>query len=159
MTVTPPPTQSGFLSFVRNSMGISSTVLPDNSDAISTAFQVAIEIANILVNVVSPVIYTLMVYNLAGSNIINFAQDVGGPPPPVYKDDLPFFAYWRKFYGCTSFVGGTISSTSDDSTSESLNVPENLTKLTVADLQYLHDPWGRQYMSFAEKFGQVWALS
>jgi hypothetical protein len=138
-------------------MGINTAVLPSNSDAIATAFQVAMELANVLVNQVSPIIYTLMVYNLGGSNIINFAPDVA--PPVVYLDGLTYFAYWRKFYGITSFVGGTISTTSDEGTSESLNVPENLTRLTLADLQYLKDPWGRQYLAFAEKYGQIWSLS
>lgn len=157
MTIVPPPTQAGFLNFIRTYMVIGTDVLPDNSDAISTAFQIAIEIANITMNLVSPVIYTVMVYNLAGSNLIEFATDV--QPPVVYKDELPYFEYWRKTFEINSFVGGTIASTSDDGTSESLNVPENLKQLTLADLSLLKNPWGRTYLQYAEKYGSIVGLS
>ena len=142
-------------------MQINSTVLPNNSDAISTAMQVALEIVNVQMNLVSPVIYTLAVYNLGGSNIINFAQDVS--PPVIYKtvndQQFTYFEYWRYFFKITSFIGGTIASTSDEGTSESMNVPEGLNRLTLADLQYLKDPWGRQYLAFAMKYGTGWGIS
>ena len=162
MTVVPPPTQAGFLLFVRNQMQITTTVLPDNNEAISTSFQVAMEIVNQTINLVSPVIYTLMVYNLGGSNIINFAVDA--PGASVFKTDgngitYTFFEWWRKFFGCSSFIGGTIASTSDEGTSESLNVPDGLKNLTIADLQYLKDPWGRQYLAFAQRYGTGWGLT
>ena len=157
MTIVPPPTQAGFLNFIRTYMVISTTVLPDNSDAISTAYQIAIEIANLLMNCVSPVIYTVMVYNLAGATLIEIAPDV--QPPVVYKDGLSYFEYWRGQFGLTSFVGGTIASTSDEGTSESLNVPDNLKQLTLADLSLLKTPWGRVYLSYAEKYGTIVGLS
>jgi hypothetical protein len=159
MTITPPPTQAGYLTFIRSSMGINTTVLPDSSDAISTSYQIAVELANILMNSISPVIYTVMVYNLAGAILIDVAQDVGGPPPPVYKEGLPYFQYLRSSFGLSSFVGGTISSTGDEGTSESLNVPHNLQNLTLADLQLLRTPWGRTYLQYAEKYGTIVGLS
>lgn len=155
--ITPPPTQSGFLAFVRNQMQINSTVLPDNSDSIATAFQVAMELANQAINAVSPVIYTVMVYNLAGANLINFAIDV--QPPVIYQDGLTYFEFLRKQFGLTSFVGGTVASTSDEGTSESLNVPRNLENLTTADLQLLKTPWGRVYLQYAEQYGTIWGIS
>lgn len=157
MTIVTPPTLSGFNTFVRTKMVIGTDVLPANSDDISTAYQLAVEITNILMNCVSPVIYTVMVYNLGGHILIETATDV--QPPVVYKDDLPYFEYLRKSFGLTSFVGGTIQSTSDESTSESLNVPENLTKLTLADLSYLKTPWGRVYAQYAESYGTIVGLT
>jgi hypothetical protein len=138
-------------------MQITSAVLPDNSDAIATAFQVAMELVNQNINLVSPVMYTLAVYNLGGSNIINFAQDVASPPP--YKDNLPYFEYWRFYYKINSLLAGTVSATSDEGTSASLNVPDAMTKLTLADLQYLKDQWGRQYLNIAMRFGTGWGIS
>ena len=157
MTILPPPTQAGFLSFVRTQMVISTDVLPDSSDAISTAYQISIEIANVLMNCISPVIYTLMVYNLAGHTLIETAPDV--QPEVPYRDELPYFEWLRKKYGLTSFVGGTVSNTSDEGTSMGLNVPDNLTKLTLADLSYLKTPYGRLYAQYAEKYGTIVGLS
>lgn len=157
MTITPPPTQSGFLTFIRNQMKIDSTKLPDDRDSISTSYQIAQELANILINCASPVIYTVMVYNLAGATLIDIAVDPDGAP--IYKDGLTYFNYLRKDWGITSFVGGTIQSTSDEGTSESLNVPENLKNLTLQDLNLLKTPWGRVYLQYAEKYGTIIGLS
>lgn len=157
MTIVPPPTLAGFTDFVRTQMVIGSDELPDNSDAISTAFQISIEIANLLMNCVSPVIYTLMVYNLAGATLIETAPDVH--PPVIFQDDLTYFEYLRKKFGLTSFVAGTISASSDEGTSMSLNVPENLKYLTLADLALTRTPYGRIYLQYAEKYGTIVGLS
>lgn len=151
MTVTPPPTLAGFQAFVQNTMGISSGTLDPSSDVVSTAFQVAQEIVNEQLNNMSATIYTLAVYNLAGDNLVNYAQDTA---PSTYFADL------RKSFGMNSFVGGVIQSTGDEGTSESMVVPEAAKEFTLANLQQLKTPWGRQYLAFAQSYGPiVWGIT
>lgn len=160
------PTLAGFLLFIRGIMGITTVVLPDNSASIPFALDVAKAIVNpylAAVGIGSPAyssFYTLAVYNLAGSNLINYAQDlpdaaeVPGSDPPA-----PFFAWLRKKWNINGFVSGVINSASDEGTSESMTVQKAAEDFTLADLQYLKDPYGRQYLAFAQRFGTLWGLS
>jgi hypothetical protein len=92
------PTLAGFLIWIRTVMGIPANYLPtqintvvdwddptvefdepdtfyDITPVITTAYQVAVSIANIDMANIDPSIYALMVYNLAGDNLINYAPD------------------------------------------------------------------------------------
>ena len=150
------PTLAGFIQFVRN-INITAVNLPDNSVWLVYAFNVAMAIVNTALcgvpvgppeNRVS--IYTLAVYNLAASNLIEFAHDPQG---------LCFFEDLRKKWNMNSFVAGVISSSSDEGTSQSLTVPEAFETLTIADLQCLKNPYGRQYLALAQRFGTLWNLA
>ena len=152
-----PPTLSGFQSFIVNVMGISTTILPPTDPVVCMAYTIALEIVNQAMRCASLPIYTLAVYNLGGSNIINFAQDQGGAS--IYQNDLAFFAYLRKKWNISGFVSGIIQSSSDVSTSESMVIPDVFKNFTLADLQYLKDPYGRQYMSFAQRYGTLWGMN
>ncbi len=131
-------------------MGINTTVLPDNSVSITYAYDAALDVVNETLLVVAPNMYTLAVYNLGGDNLINWAPDQTGQT---------FFADLREKLHCTQFVAGVVSSTSDEGTSMSLNVPEQLNRLTLSDLQNLKTPYGRQYLAIAQKYGTLWGLS
>jgi len=144
------PTQAGFLTFVRSQMGISVIVLPDSSEYLTWAYSQASELVNQGIQCASPLIYMLAVYNLAASNLVNFTPDQTGQT---------VFAQMRESFGVNSFVAGVIQSSSDVSTSSSFVVPEALQNLTLADLQLLKDPWGRQYLASAQKYGTIWGLS
>lgn len=149
------PTLAGFVSFIRNVMGINTTVLPDNSAVIAIAYNVAVALANpafqcIPSDPATPSIYALMVYNLAGDNLVNYAQDQPGQS---------FFADLRKSLNLAGFVGGVIQSSADKSTSEAMVVPDAAKQFTMANLQQLKTPWGRQYMAFAQSYGYVVGLS
>lgn len=145
-------------------MGIDISVLPDNSPVIPMALSVALAIVNPALRAVGylpgvagtvPVsIYTLAVYNLGGDNIVNYAPDIGSPPP-TYKDNLPFFAYMRAQFNTNAFVSGVISSANDESTGESMVVMEAAKNFTLANLQQLKTPWGRQYLAFAQSYGSL----
>ena len=144
------PTLAGFTAWVRGVMGVTTTQLPDNSPALGYAFAVAMEIVNLQLQSASALIYELAVYNLAGDNLINWAPDQPGST---------FFADLRKSFGCNSFVGGIISSTSDEGTSESIQVVKSLENLVLSDLQSLKTPYGRQYLAFAMRVGTLWGIS
>lgn len=143
------PTQAGFVAFVRGQMGIGPSVLPDDSNYLVWAYDVALAIVNRALAAVPP-IYMLAIYNLAGDNLINYAQDT---PPSTYFADL------RKTWGINSFVAGVITSSSDEGTSESLTVPDAFKNLTIADLQNLKTPYGRTYLGFAQRYGTLWGIS
>lgn len=165
-TPGPPPNLPGFIIFVRAAMGISTTIIPDDSVWLVYAYNVALGIVNraLAAVVVNPAdgmtIYALAVYNLSGSNLLNFAQDLPGAAIiPGSDPPQPFFAYTRAKWNMTSFVSGVVQSTSDEGTSMSLVVPEQLQQLTLANLQYLKDPYGRVYLQFAQDYGTLWGLS
>ena len=173
------PTLAGFLAFIRSEMGINSTVLPDSTPAIGWAFSVAMAIVNpdlaaagfngpaympppstIGGGAQNISIFTLAVYNLAGDNLINYAPDVpDAPDVPGSDPAAPYFQYLRNKFGITNFVAGVVASTGDQGSSVSLQVPEALKNLTLADLQYLKTPYGRQYLAFAQRYGTLWGLT
>jgi hypothetical protein len=157
-----PPTLAGFQSFLVNYVGITAVILPPASLVVSTAFTIATDIVNLQLQLASPDIYTLAVYNLATSNVINFAQDLPNAPPYAQAPpgvSLPFFAYMRDRFNILGPVSGVIQSSSDVSTSESMVVPDWATGLTLADLQFRKDPYGRQYLALAQSYGTLWGIS
>jgi hypothetical protein len=152
-----PPTLAGFQSFIVNVMGITAAILPPTTPVVSMAYSIAIDIVNAQLAAAASDIYTLAVYNLAGSNIINYAPDQ--PNAPIYLNDLPFFAYMRKTWNIYGFAGGVIQSSSDVSTSESMAMGDWTKDTILAELQYLKDPWGRHYLALAQRYGPLWGLS
>jgi hypothetical protein len=167
-----PPTLAGFQAFLLNPMGITTDILPPNSPVVSTAFTIATDIVNLQLNTASPDIYTLAVYNLAGSNVINYAQDQKFTPQTapagavlleddtiLYLNGLPFFVYARKSWNILGFAGGVVQSSSDVSTSETMVTADSMKEYTLADLQYLKDPWGRQYLALAQRYGALWGMN
>jgi hypothetical protein len=152
-----PVSQEGFLAWVRAYVGIDALVLPDDAPVIPVAYQVAVDYVSLQLLQAAPNEYLLAVYNLGMSNLINYAPDV--QPPVVYKDGLPYFAYFRSKWKINDFVSGVIQSASDEGTSDSLVVPKSLENLTLDDLQHLKDPYGRRYLSLEQKVGTLWGLT
>ena len=130
-------------------MGITTTYLPDDSLSIGYAYSVALALVNPALASV-PAVYTLAVYNLGGDNLINYAPD---QPGQTYFQDA------RKSFGLTTFSPGVAASASDGGTSVGLVTPEFMKTLTLANLQQLKTPWGRQYLAFAQAYGTIWGLS
>jgi len=168
-----PPTLAGFTAWLVNVMGISTTILPSNSPVIAFAYEVALETVNPALGfggfpfpgwcppgMLGGAAYTLSVYNLAGHNVIVFAMDQPGAPPVDGSDPpMPFFAFTRKELKINAFTPGVVTSTSDEGTSVSLLNPEFMKTLGMTDMMLVKTPWGRQYMSFAQKYGTLWGLS
>lgn len=148
------PTLAGFLAFVRSQMGVPASALPDDSQFLTWAYDVAVELVNQNLQGASPTIYLLAVYNCAASNLLAFAQDV----PPLAAGAPGYFAAIRKGFNMNAFTL-PVSSASDEGTSTSYVVPEFLSTLSLADLGYLTNPYGRQYLAFAQRYGTVWGLS
>lgn len=172
----PQPTLAGFLIFIRGVMGITDVVLPDNSPVIPMALAVSMAIVNrslkaiaipdadaagVMLNSGGQTIYGLAVYNLAGSNLLAYAQDlpeaaaVKGSKPPQ-----PFFEWARSQWNINGFISGVVQSSSDEGTSVSLVVQEAAKNFTLANLQQLKDPYGRQYLALAQSYGpNTWGMN
>lgn len=160
MSGSTQPTLAGFQSFIANQMGISQLYLPTDSPVIAYAYAVAISIVNpALALACGPSqpglpaisIYALAVYNLAGDNVINFAQD---------QEGRTYFADARAKLSVGAFAPGVTASSADQSTSQSTLNPEFMKNLTLANLQNLKTQWGRQYLMFAQAYGpSIWGIS
>lgn len=151
-----PPTPDGFLIWVRGFMGVPASVLPDNSPYLGYAYDIAITTVNTLL-AAAPNQYALAVYNLGGDRLVNITPDA--VPLVVYKNELPYWAYQREAFKIYAFSAGVVQSASDEGTSDSLLVPDAFKGLTMSDLQNLKTPWGRNYLSYAQKFGSLWGLT
>ena len=146
------PTLAGFNDFIYATPGpvqFNPLELPTNNLVITIAYNVAFAQANQALACLGggpsgPSIYALAVYNLATSLIINFAQDQAGR---TYFTDL------RVKLNLVQFQPGLVASTGDSSTSTSLLNQEFMRNLTINDLQRLKDPYGRQYLMFAQAYG------
>ena len=140
-------------------MQIPTSVLLPGDPVISMALGVALDTVNRALCVASATIYTLAVYNLAGSNLINYAQDL--PTAPNYEgSNLPYFQYLRNKWDINGFVSGVIQSTNDETTGNSMVVQEAAKNFTLANLQNLKDPWGRVYLSLAQTYGpSIWGIT
>jgi len=76
--ITSPPTLTGFIAWTRAVMGVPTTAIPDNDIGYQYAYQVALDIVPLDFTQASPDIYTLTVYNLGGSNLLQWQQDITG---------------------------------------------------------------------------------
>lgn len=166
-------TLAGFLAFVRDQVAITEADLPSASPSIQFALDLAVATVNEALACV-PIgtqpgltVYDVAVYNLAADNLINYARDTSAAlaaaeakTAAAGKPVLPFFAALRSKWGIDAFRAGVVNSTSDNSTSTSLTVPEALARLTLADLQNLKTPYGRTYLQLAQAYGpSIWGLS
>ena len=170
------PTLAGFQNFIVSVMGISTEILPADSPVIAMALAVALAVVNpalkavpvpqtdgagVDLNAGGLTIYVQAVYNLAGSNLLAFAQDPNGAPPVEgSKPPTPFFAWTRKQFNINGFVSGVISGSADETTSQTLVVQEAAKNFTLANLQQLKDPYGRQYLAFSQSYGpSTWGIT
>lgn len=145
------PTLPGFVVFVRRFMGITTDDLPDDSPFIELAFESAREFMAVYPCYAGiALLYTQAVYNLGGSYLLRWADDI---QPSTYFDDK------RNEYGMNSFRAGVLTSASDESTSQSMAVGQAMSNLTLADLQLVQDPYGRHALAFLMELGGVWGIS
>ena len=162
MTIlTSSPSLAGFQEWTRIVMGVPVSVLPDDSPITPVAYQVALDIVNEQLQCLgNGQIYTLAVYNLGGDNLINYAQDQTSPPPsPPPANAATYWTDLRAAFHIGAFVAGVISGSADQGTSQTILNPDFMKGLTMANLQQLKTPYGRQYLAFAQDVGTLWGLS
>lgn len=144
------PNVTDLTTFLQTIAGIPTSALPANSPYIPWALSYAEEMTLLVLNAVGQDFYCFAVYCLATSFLINWCPDqMGGT----------YFQTLRQKWDIAGFVGGTIQSSADQATSESLLAPEFLQGLTLQNLQTLKDPFGRQWLSMSQEFGPIWGIS
>ena len=136
-----------FEDFIYSIVGVPMSALPANSPTIPFSYNFAL--ATVLLQLPADV-YPVAVNNLGFHFLVTFAKDQTGQS---YFSDL------QSQYGLDSFTPGVISSTADQSTSNSLLNPDFMRNLTMGDLQQAKTPWGRMYLSIAQNFGPLWAMA
>lgn len=144
------PNITDFYTFLTTVVGIPEAALPSNSGYISWALSYAEEMTLLVLNAVGQDYYCFAVYCLGTSFLINWCPD---------QPDMTYFADLRQQWNITGFVGGTVASSADVATSESLNVPEFLNGLTMTNLGQLNDPYGRAWMAANQELGAIWGIS
>jgi hypothetical protein len=153
-TVAPPYVNqndlNNFILWIRQIMGVTSDVLPDDSPYIITAYLISSQTVNLYLNLASPILYNQAVYNLGGDILVNITQDVS---PSTY------WANMRTSLGTNNFIPGMINATNDEDTSAAILTPLGLQNITLGDLQNMKTPWGRMYLSIAQSVGTMWGLS
>lgn len=141
---------ASFMAFIRNIMGIPDAALPDDSPYILYSLTGAVNVVNLAIQQISPFLYDIAVNNLAGDNLINWAQDA---------PDSTFFKDLRASFGCNNFSAGVVQSATDNSTAMTALVPEFFKELTMRDLRNLKTPYGREYLAIAMDYGPLWGLT
>jgi len=145
------PTIAGFTTFCRNVAGINSTVMPDNDPGFLDAFTFAQAWAPCELICMSGLLYTACVYNMGVSLILSYQPDQAGQT---------FFKDLRAAYKINNFVPGVVSSTADQATSTTLTVGTQLSNLSLLDLQFMADPFGRKAIAICGELGpSAWGLS
>ena len=154
------PTLGGFVEFVTGTMGVPSGVInPANPpNYVTWAYDFALNFVNQALQCVPNAgsgwsLYAVAVYNLAGDTLINFGMDNSANTPPTY------WATLRAQYGTNNFVAGVVQSSGDEGTNSSYAIPKGFENYTIANLQNLKTPYGRQYLGIAQSWGTVWGLT
>jgi len=148
--IVSPPTLEGFIAWAYATMGIPTTAMSPTDPGWEYAYIVAVDLVPTDFAGTLKDIYTLTVYNWAGSQLLQFQQDYVGQS---------FFAATRKAYGINNFIAGVVTSANDVSTGETLAVGRGLQDLGLLDLQRIKDPYGRQAVAFMQTIGTLWGLS
>ena len=144
------PNTTDLYTFLTTVAGVPPSALPSNSTYIPWALSYAEEKTLMVLYAVGQDYYCFAVYCLATSFLINWCPD---QPGQTYFSDL------RKTWDLTGFIGGTVQSSADQSTSESLLAPDFLKGLTLGQLQALRDPYGRQWLAMQADNGPIWGIS
>jgi hypothetical protein len=144
------PNLADYTLFLRNYVGIGAAYLPDNSFWITGTLRVGETMVILELAAFDGFIYTLAVYNYATDRLINFAIDQPG---------ASFFADRRQALGLNNFSPGLITSSSDQGTSQSMEVPDWAKNMTMGDLALTKTPYGRAYLAIAQNYGTIWGLT
>lgn len=144
------PTLADFTSWVYTVMGVPTAALPPGSASFGYAFNVALATVSLNIQLSSPLIYQLAVYNLGGSLLLNWAPDQPGQT---------YFADIRKTWNLNAPSSGVVRFAGDQGTDVTVEVLESLKNLTISQIQNFKDPYGRQYLAWAQTWNSPWGIS
>lgn len=115
-----------------------------------TSLLVATATVNNNLSLVDGNLYTLAVYNLGADRLINYAPDPSGQR---------YFSGLRARYRITDAALGIVAGGSDQGSSSTYLNPEQMRLFTLADMQNLKTPYGREYLGIAQSYGTLWGLT
>ncbi|WP_233633076.1 hypothetical protein [Burkholderia seminalis] len=141
--------QDGYLQFLRGIVGVPVAALPDDSPSIALSFQIGLALTPGGFQCASGLVYEQMVYSAATSFLITNTPDQTGQT---------WFSDLRSEYGLLEGFNGIIQSAADQGTSAAAVVPEWVKRATLQELQWMKDPWGRQFLGFLQMMGSMWSL-
>jgi hypothetical protein len=144
------PNAADLYTFLTTVAGVPTDALPSDSPYIPWALSYAEELTLLVLRAVGQDFYCFAVYCLATSFLLNWCPDT---PPST------FFADARADMKLTSFTPGVVNSAADQGTSDGLLSPEFLSGITLANLQQLRDPYGRQWLAMNQELGPIWGIS
>ena len=162
------PNLAAYTAFLLSVCGFPQAVLNSNSALIQSTYNVAQ--ATVLADL-GTIGFTdpftgqqssmgaLALYNYGAALFIVYAADPNGAaavPGSNSTDNpsgLPFCAYTRSRYNINGYVSGTIQSASDETTSQSMVVPDAAAGFTFDDLEVSKTPYGRRYLAIAQSAG------
>lgn len=146
-----PPTFTGFLNFIRNSVGVPVEAIADDNETLQCVYAAALEwVPTGLGLECLPVIYRNCVYNLGASFLLHFADDT---PPSTYFADL------RKKLELGKLSSGLMSAAADQGTSGSVVISDAMSNLTLADLMMMQDPYGKLALAVLMEMGSHWGMT
>lgn len=159
-----PISLAGYTAWIFGSgMGVPTAWLASDDPNIQLTYDLAYETVRREFQCFAPAIYQLMVYNLGGAYMAQFAQDPSPLPDPPYIDvdgvKYGFWGYLRKTNNMNGFTSGIVQASSDEGTSVSLVAPKWADNLTAGQLQLTNTPWGRTYLGWAMDPGTAWGIS
>lgn len=136
------PNLADFTTYCQN-QGIVATYTPSDSEYFQWAFNWSMADAMTCPNM--PAIrYVLAVYDLGADRFITIAQD----------DNLgTFYQTQRTQFGVLEFRPGVVMASGDNSTSQTLVVPDWYRELPLAAQEQIKTPWGRRYLAYAQMYG------
>lgn len=144
------PTLAGYTTFLRDIVGIDTTVLPDGDPVIAFSYNLAINYTQPLLAVIPQLpeefLYSTAVYNFATHMLMVWAKD---------QPNQDFFAKIQRQYNLHSLVAGAVDDARDESTSTHLRVPKFFDGLTFSQLDLMKTPWGRMYLEIAQSLGSL----
>jgi len=144
------PNTTDLYTFLTTVAGITTTALPSTSAYIAWALSYSEEQTLLVLRAIGQDYYCFAVYLLATSFLINWCPDQPGQT---------FFVDLRKSWNISGFVGGIVSSTADQGTSESMDMPDFIKGLTIGQMGMIKDPFGRQFLAMMADNGPIWGIS
>lgn len=148
------PTLTGYTAFLRDVVGIDTTVLPSGSPVIEFSYNLGINYTQPLLAIIPQLpeefLYTTAVYNFATHMLMVWAKD---------QPNQEFFKKIQKQYNLHSLVAGAVESAQDETTSSKLKVPKFFDGLTFSQLDLMKTPWGRMYLEIAQSVGSLSLLN
>lgn len=136
------PNLTDFTTYATNQGVVASYTTP-SSEYFDWAFNRALNQALYAPTIVA-IEYVLAVYNLGVDRFIRLAMDDG--QGTFYQDQ-------RKTFNILDFRPGVVMASGDNSTSQTLVVPEYYRELPMWAQQLLKTPWGRDYIAYAQMYG------